>query len=253
MRRSILKLIISITLISICIIIFLNASFILQIFSRDFYFRKYVKGNNEIYFLGTIHTMSLDSKPFSYLELKAVIKNLKPDLVLIESRPEQLDNGNLADGPPEMLYCHLIANRLGIRVKGVDWWNVSSYNMPNSSNAIRDSYVHENIVKNINLYKSKKILIIMGSAHVVLEQPKLKNSGYKKEFFSIIEKNKLFKVYDRKLVFPKGMNFYVKKRIIYEKNCIGTVYKTDIWKKSALEVIESLNRESKIIQQIGES
>ncbi|WP_204524435.1 hypothetical protein [Clostridium coskatii] len=45
----------------------------------------------------------LDSTPYSYLNLKSVIENLRPDLLLIESRPEQLKNGNFADGPGEML------------------------------------------------------------------------------------------------------------------------------------------------------
>ncbi|MFL0197985.1 hypothetical protein ACJDU8_20820 [Clostridium sp. WILCCON 0269] len=251
-KKRILKILTSTILILICVIIFFNPEFIIQMFFRNHYFRKYIKNNQQIYFLGTDHSMSLDTEPFSYLELKSVIENLKPDLVLIESRPEQLDNSNWADGPPKMLYCHLIANRLAIRVKGVDWWTVSSYNIPNSSNPIRDSYIHENIVKNINLYKSKKILIIMGADHVILEQPKLESVGYKEAFFSVFEKNRLFKIHNKRLTYPKGMTYYIKKRIDYEKNCIGTIYKTNIWKNQALYLIKDLNREITMIEKAGE-
>ncbi|WP_411682905.1 hypothetical protein [Clostridium thailandense] len=49
------------------------------------------------------------------------------------------------------------------------------------------------------------------------------------------------------------MNYYIQKRVTYEKNCIGTIYKTDIWKKQGLTLVETLNRISKIVQQTGEA
>ncbi|WP_254306679.1 hypothetical protein [Clostridium sp. 001] len=48
------------------------------------------------------------------------------------------------------------------------------------------------------------------------------------------------------------MAFYIKKRINYEKSCIGTVYKTDAFKKQASIVIQELNREVKVVEQTGE-
>lgn len=253
-KKLILKILTSTILILICVIIFFNPEFIIQMFFRNHYFRKYIKNNQQIYFLGTNHSMSLDTEPFSYLNLKSVIENLKPDLVLIESRPEQLINNNFADGPPEMLYCHLIATNIGIPVKGVDWWTPSASN-PETSPPIRNDYIHRNILKNINASTNlnKKILIIMGADHVVLEQPKLKSAGYKEVFFSVFEKNRLFKIHNKRLIYPKGMTYYIKKRIDYEKNCIGTIYKTDIWKKQALYLIKDLNREINMIEKTGES
>lgn len=249
-----LKILKNIIIFIICIILLVvmyNFQYISNIFTRDFNFRKYVKDNQQIYFLGTVHTMSLDSEPYSYLNLKAVIENLKPDVLLIESRPDQLAEGNFADGPTEMLYCHLIADKLHIPVKGVDWWIPDDANTPDSTNRIRDNSINENILKNVIGYK--KVLILMGNAHVSLEQPKLEAVGYKKVFFSEIEKINLLKIHDKRLIYPKEMNYYIKKRIAYEKNCIGTVYKTDTWKKQGLYLIENLNRISKIVQQTGES
>ncbi|CAB1240366.1 hypothetical protein ACFHWD_10725 [Clostridium sp. MT-14] len=116
--RSMLKIFRNIVILFICLILLLfviypqllnkiagrmYSSLSMTTYFRDSSFEKYTKGNQNIYFLGTVHFMSLDSKNFSYLNLKAVIENLKPDLLLIESRPEQLTNNNFADGPGEML------------------------------------------------------------------------------------------------------------------------------------------------------
>jgi hypothetical protein len=253
--RHALKIFRNIIVAIICIMLLIgvyNKDYISNIFTRDSNFRKYAKDNQQIYFLGTVHTMSLDSEPYSYLNLKSVIENLKPDVLLIESRPEQLSNGNFADGPSEMLYSHLIANKLGIPVKGVDWWTPDdTINVPGTTNPTRDNYVNKNILKNVIGYK--KVLILMGYNHVSLEQPKLESAGYKKVFFSEIEKIKLLKVHDKKLVYPKGMNYYIQKRINYEKNCIGTVYKTKIFKDEVIAGIEDFNRFSKNIEQTGET
>ncbi|AKN31297.1 hypothetical protein Ccar_10700 [Clostridium carboxidivorans P7] len=252
--KYVLRILKNISIVGICIMLLIcmyKFQYIDDIYSRDSHFRKYVNDNQQIYFLGTAHEISLDSKPYSYLNLKSVIENLKPDVLLIESRPEQLNNGNFADGPPEMLYCHLVANKLGIPVKGVDWWIPDDKNKPSSTNPVRDNYINENILKSVIGYK--KVLILMGMEHVTREQPKLQAAGYKKVFFSEIEKIKLLKVHDNKLTYPKGMNYYIQKRIDYEKSCIGTLYKNDTWKNQAEAVIENLNRIDKAIEQTGES
>ncbi|OBR93893.1 hypothetical protein CLRAG_17960 [Clostridium ragsdalei P11] len=174
MGRKYIKIFRNCVLAVICIVLVVFIfipEYVMCFFSRDFYFREYVKGSEKIYFLGTYHNMTLDSTPYSYLNLKSVIENLRPDLLLIESRPEQLKNGNFADGPGEMLYSHLTANKLGIVVKGVDWWSDSGKNVLNSTNATRDEYINKNILKEIPSHK--KVLILMGNAHVTLEEPKL--------------------------------------------------------------------------------
>ncbi|AKN32899.1 hypothetical protein Ccar_19425 [Clostridium carboxidivorans P7] len=249
--KKILRNIIAFIICIILLVVMYESQYIINILTRDYNFRKYLKDNQQIYFLGTDHTMLLDSEPYSYLNLKSAIENLKPDVLLIESRPDQLAEGNFADGPTEMLYCHLIADNLHIPVKGVDWWVPNDANTPSSTNRIRDNSINENILKNV--IGHKKVLILMGRDHVSLEEPKLESAGYKKVFFSEIEKINLLKIHDKKLIYPKGMNYYIQKRIAYEKNCIGTVYKTDTWKKQGLDLIENLNRISKIIQQTGES
>ncbi len=53
----------------ICIILLIviyEFDYVNKSFVRDSHFRKYTNGNQQIYFLGTIHSgMSLDSEPFS--------------------------------------------------------------------------------------------------------------------------------------------------------------------------------------------
>jgi hypothetical protein len=67
------------------------------------------KNDQEIFILGTIHGRHYKSKSYSLLYLKTVIENTKPELLLVESRPEELKAGNLGDGPLEMLFSNLTA------------------------------------------------------------------------------------------------------------------------------------------------
>lgn len=262
--KSMLKVFRNIVIFFICLILLLSiiypqllneiAGRVYSSLSRTTYFRdssfdKYTKGDQNVYFLGTVHSMSLNSKNFSYLNLKAVIENLKPDLLLIESRPEQLANNNFADGPGEMLYSHLTALNCGIPVKGVDWWTPDR-GVPNSTNAERDEHINRNILKEVAGHK--KVLILMGKTHLKIERPKLQAAGYNLSSFSKIEKDNLFEVKDNRLLYPKGMNYYIQKRISYEKSCIGTVYKTDIWRNQAKIIIKELEEFSKVIKTTGE-
>jgi len=71
-------------------------------YARDGHFLRLTGHGQTVYLLGTIHGNHLRSEAYSLWHIQAVVQNLKPDLLLVESRPEELAKGNWGDGPIEM-------------------------------------------------------------------------------------------------------------------------------------------------------
>lgn len=185
---------------------------------------KLVKNGEEVYIVGTFHHFHITSKEYSLLHIKAVIENLIPDLLLIESRQEEMDMGNIADGPVEMLYSHLVARSHAIMVKGIDWWSWDE-NKILLTYKKRDDIITENIVTNASGHK--KVLVIMGAAHMAEEIPRLKKQGYVEYNLSKEEKEKLFIHTDGEIMFPKGTKQYYDIRIGREKTVLNNKLKNE--------------------------
>jgi hypothetical protein len=79
--------------------------------ARDAHFLRLTADRQAVYVLGTIHGDHLSSAAYSLQHVQAVVENLKPDLLLVESRPEELAKDNWADGPIEMPVASLTAPR----------------------------------------------------------------------------------------------------------------------------------------------
>lgn len=71
-------------------------------YARDANFVRFSKGPVEVFVLGTIHGRHLTTPAYSLAHLLAVVANMAPDLLLVESRPEELARGRWGDGPIEM-------------------------------------------------------------------------------------------------------------------------------------------------------
>ena len=76
----------------------------------------------DVYLLGTIHGDHLTTPAYSLCHIDAVIRNLCPDRLLLEMRPEFLELGSYGDGPAEMPFAALTARELDVDVRGIDWW-----------------------------------------------------------------------------------------------------------------------------------
>ena len=219
--------------------------------NRNSEFVKMTKGDQKIYILGTWHGANWTSKEFSLQHLGSVVENLEPDVLLLESRQEQLDLDNLADGPLEMLFSNLTARKIGIPVKGIDWWDIDLSN-PGQTDDLRDG----NIMKNILKYSKgeKKVLIFIGKAHVSTLQAKFKAVGFSRAEFKNKEKNLMFHSDKESKLFPSGMSFYIKKRIEYEREMvISGGYKREVViaaAKNVIVIMEGLNEE---VKKTGES
>lgn len=182
------------------------------------HFFKFANTDNQLLFLlGTIHGAHLKSEGYSLLHIRAVIRNLQPDLLLIESRVEEMAKNNLADGPLEMLFAHLTAKTLGIPVMGIDWWKKERLRYFRSSSTAREEHLLQNILSAITSYK--RILVITGFSHVLELTKRFPKKGFPQEPFPEEEKEALFnKSATEQLLFPKEMAFYIRKRITIEKN-----------------------------------
>jgi len=218
-------------------------------YARNINFYKLQNENIQtIYLLGTIHNEHLSTEEYSFLHIEAIIENLNPDLVLVESRPEELEIDNLGDGPVEMLFANLIAKSINIDVEGIDWWE-KEYINPGSSNAMREDKMMKNILNEINGYET--VLILTGYSHVPEFLERFKQTQYKVEYFSSEDKQKAFDISGKSFFFPKGMSYYTKKRIELEENWLKNE-KDEKWRKALEQSIESRNDLLKYIDLIGE-
>ena len=219
--------------------------------NRNSGFVKMTNGNQEIYLLGTWHGIHWTSKEFSLQHLGSVVENLEPDVLLLESRQEQLDLDNLADGPLEMLFSNLTAREISVPVKGIDWWNIDLSN-PGQTDELRES----NIMKNIIEYSKgeKKVLILIGNAHVSSLQTRFKEAGFSRAEFKNKEKNLMFHSDKESKLFPSGMSFYIEKRIEYEREMVMTGgYKREVIIAAAKNVIVILQEMLETVKTIGEN
>jgi hypothetical protein len=199
--------------------------------------RKLTHEDKEIYILGSLHHMHYHLPDYSFQHLKAVLTNLKPDILLIESRQEELEKGNLADGPIEMFYLHMAARDLNIPVKGVDWFSYED-SKPATTNKKRDHMIIQNIINSSKGHN--KVLVVVGATHMLVETKMLKKSGYKRVDLSLDFKNSLYSNIDIDLVFPKDTIKYINRRIEIEKNKLQSQAINETWRNATQRVILDL-------------
>jgi hypothetical protein len=196
-----------------------------------------VKEEEEIYILGSLHHMHDNLPDFSFQHLKAVLTNLKPDILLIESRQEELEKGNFADGPIEMFYLHMVARELNIPVKGVDWFSYDE-SKPGTTNKKRDNMITQNIINSSKGHN--KVLVVVGGTHMLVGTKMLKKSGYKRADLSLEFKNSVYSNIDNELVFPRDTIKYINKRIEIEKGKLQSQVMNEVWRNATLRVILDL-------------
>jgi hypothetical protein len=202
---------------------------------------------HEVYLLGTIHSNHLTTKDYSLLHLQAVLEHLEPDLLLVESRPEELARDNWGDGPIEMPFANLTAQEKGIEVQGMDWWVMNDNHQINSDE--RENRMFQNILT--RLPSHHMVLILTGFSHVEGFQRRFQASGYRQIAFSSAEKKALFDTSDQTLIFPYGMTHYIKKRIEIDQLILQS--ETDsFWRDRRANAIAFRQEFLKTIAMVGE-
>ncbi|GAO01726.1 hypothetical protein [Anaeromyxobacter sp. PSR-1] len=72
--------------------------------------------------VGTIHRAHLTESAYPLSQLAGLIETYRPDLILVEIRPEPFALGHLEDGPFEMTYVTWLGHSKGIAVSPIDWF-----------------------------------------------------------------------------------------------------------------------------------
>jgi hypothetical protein len=199
-----------------------------------------------IYLLGTLHTIHLEYEPYSLWHIKAIIQHLKPDVVLVESRPEELEKDNWADGPVEMPFASLVAVSLGIDARGMDWWRKEDLFLDLT---VRDDHMVQNIINVMAEHRSG--LVLAGYFHLVGFKKRLQQAGYLIKRMKQAEKQALFDLSGVEKIFPEKMKFYLRKRIQLEKESLQKETDAD-WRERLQSVIETRQHFLSIVEQIGE-
>ena len=217
----------------IIISLFLLVAFVLVTLS--FLYSKYIdKENNlillknddkeqSIYILGTIHEYHFKKiLGYSYLDIKNVMDNLDPDLILLEVEQEVFDKFGVIKSPIEMvpLWCYAVEK--GIPVKGVDWFDFSENSRSWTTDQERDDNIFNNVVKSID--DESRVLIILGSVHRIEQTKRFKNLGYKQK--NVKDKENLFENNENsEFAYPKNTVEEVEKQINYWKSeALNRVY-----------------------------
>ena len=199
--------------------------------------RKYVKGDKALFLLGTVHGLHYKLKHFSHLHLQATLNMINPELLLVESRQEEIEKENLADGPLEMLFIHLLAKDKEIPVKGIDWFEID-IGKPVTTTKTRDKVIYNNIMTNINDYKS--VLVLFGASHMLITSKKLKRDGYKRVKLTKAEIDNIFLSENEGFSYHPSTAKYLKIRIESLKKLLNNSLINEIWTKRINIVIENL-------------
>jgi hypothetical protein len=178
--------------------------------ARDAHFLRLKGRDQTVYLLGTIHKDHRTSKAYSLWHIEAVIEHLKPDLLLVESRPEELTKDNWGDGPIEMPFASLMARQFSIPVDGIDWWQKAG-SKPGTSNTEREERMFQNVQKRLAGHRT--VLVMIGYSHIAELQSRLEKVGYTLDRFDVADKHALFSIEGRPEKFPPGMKRYLQKYI----------------------------------------
>lgn len=208
--------------------------------------RLYKKNDQEILFLGSLHDMHFGFEEYHFCHLKAVLLNYKPDVLLVESRQEEIDVGNIADGPIEMFYLSMIARDLDIPVIGVDWFD-HNIHKPGTTIRLRDEHILKRIETGIIPYK--KPMVVVGATHLLIEHKMLRKNGYSQDKLSREQLDTYFKTNETTIRFHKDTVMYLKKRIDRELAFMALNNMDENWKKATERSIHNLKRFIKAIEE----
>lgn len=211
-------------------------------------FIKLKKDNQNIYVLGTINDEHISNTKYSLVHLDGVIRKLKPDILLVESKNKEIEEDNLADGSIEMLFSSLTAKELNIPIKGFDWWNDKEIKHGQLVDQ-RKKHIVKNIVDRSRNYNNVLVLVEYSQIKELISE--MKKVSYSTTNIDNTERDKLFEPKMEKLSFPIGTKYYLQKRIEIEENSLYSS-KSEEWRKAYNDSIQAKKKLLKKIDEIGE-
>ncbi len=208
------------------ILIILAAALVLAVVVLGVLWNRYLNKNSliakyktsqgqELYLLGTLHENHFNKWiHYSMEDILSVVKNVKPDVVFIESREEYFEDYGVMDGPIDMavVYSYCIDN--DIPVEMVDWWVVDNDYQSDTTNRKRDDMIFANIdnkLKAIDI--DTKVLVICGAGHFYEQSERFLNNGFEKQ--KIENRAAYFDGKDKKFKYPSSVEDIWEKRAYF--------------------------------------
>jgi hypothetical protein len=144
---------------------------------------------NQIYLLGTAHERHFKSdSTYPYWQLRSVIEQLKPNLLLLEIRPQEFNAGEWGESPAEMSYAAIIGKNTGIKMAGMDYWKPGY--QPARDFDDREDHMIELILQKVQT--ARVSLILTGYSHIPGLTRRLVKKGY--EFDNNLPKSEKIKL-----------------------------------------------------------
>jgi len=178
--------------------------------ARDASTVRLARGDVQVTLIGTIHGRHLSTPEYGLAHLKAALVHLKPALVLVEARPDEVARGRWGDGPIEMPFVALWARALSLPVDGIDWWT------PRGPGGRRtDDERDDRIFRNLQgrLPAAGAVLVTVGYSHVPEQVARLIAAGFVTVPLDDADKQALFTPLDEPFAYPAGMAAAIRQRI----------------------------------------
>lgn len=204
-------------------------------------------GGQTVYLVGTIHSAHLDQAEFSLWHLAAVVDHIRPALVLVESRPEELADGNWCDGPVEMGFVSLTAKSLAIDVRGMDSWQKQAGGTVMRSSDSREDEMFRLAFEQVADRRSA--VVFTGFSHVAELSSRLRRHGFHEVEITPSEKRGLLSIDARGRLYPHGLEACLERRIDKDLRELGR--ETDAEWRSATEQNIAVRR--RFLEQVSAS
>lgn len=170
--------------------------------------------DQDIYMLGTYHSEHFKTyMNYSMEDILNCIKNIDPDVVLIESREDTFNEYGVVDGPIDMILAYSYCVEAGIDVGMIDYWKIDDDTRPNTTDEHRDDMIHANILEKLDsIDEGSRVMIICGDTHLHEQTKRFKADGY--EWVSIQNRRSLFEG-EGEFVYPEIMSEVIEDKIAY--------------------------------------
>lgn len=199
----------------------------LYIYLKTFTVEKVLMSDEqEIYIMGTFHTEHFKRySNYSIEEMINAINNIEPDVVFIEARENSFTEYGVVDGPIDMCVAYCYCSDNNIPVEMVDYWKINNDFKTNTTTNERDDRIHKNIMKKLNDYKNKKILIICGFGHLNAQTGRLIEAGGQKEHIN--HKADMFNKGNEDFVYPNLICDVWEKRTFFYAHTVPQLVQAD--------------------------
>ena len=248
-----------ILIVLIVIVIFIFVGFSIWYFKYIYKYNQIAKfineNNQDIYILGTYHGEHFNRfLNYSMQDIAMCIKNINPDIVLIESREETYRDYNVIDGPIDMILAYSYCKQENISIDMIDYWEVNDNTMPGTTDEKRDDIINKNIIKKLdNNLDKKRVLIICGDTHFREQIKRFKNQKFKEE--KIKNRKELF-YGEEDFKYPLIMQDIIENKIDYVSNILKNDIDNKIknnknkeeWQENCNFLIQNLKRQLELVK-----